>query len=632
MYIKKTVDSPSLLRLEEGEGGASVTIKKNRSDAQILSILVPESDRREGIGTALLSVSESLLTDEGFTRLYVDFIDSIEGMTELFENSGYELKKEAPVISLDIPSLLKQKIVSSIINQASKDVIFEHLSDVPVNRIDEVLDRLSKIGIELGNADIARLDKTFSGIVSKMGQLKALILCSSSDSRLHVDFLTSFSPDDPIYVVTAIGGMLNSVIDAGKENCQKLTLIAGNDSVNALLSHLAKKSSIEMQTECNVMMASKELKDQKPVAQDIEIEDVPDEDMAEEWKREIRKVAYQRNISWKMPWNRRNSGEASEGNETQDKETPGQERRITHIKKQPVYIPYDKDEDETEGLIKASTLRITEDNLSEYKGLLPPDISLNLQRPFFKGLAIKNEESPDASLVWEYKDPEDDNDTDAEIFFISSKNNDALETLIEEYTNELKTRDTVTSFFELKGLTGDQQKLLTSAGFAVKEGEGRDLCIPLSELSKCGVVSKAPASFVQNLASIDDRQYKRGVTNALFHKKKGILEDLVFLPKAWFDEDVSACVIADSKVTGMLLVHLTGDSKLIIDLLFSVGAEYKIEIIQMMRFALDRAMGKYPQDTEVILRRHNKETEALTEKLFPGAHGDTVAIGERREN
>ncbi len=160
MYIEKTVDTPSLLRLEEREGGSCVTIRKNGSDAQILSIFVPKRDRREGIGSALLSVSETLLAEAGFKRIYVDFIDSIEGMAELFEGGGYAIKKEAPVISLDIPSLLQHKIVSSFLKKGSKEVIFEHFSDIPVSRIDEVLDRLSKIGIELGNADIARFDKT----------------------------------------------------------------------------------------------------------------------------------------------------------------------------------------------------------------------------------------------------------------------------------------------------------------------------------------------------------------------------------------------------------------------------------------------------------------------------------------
>ena len=110
------------------------------------------------------------------------------------------------------------------------------------------------------------------------------------------------------------------------------------------------------------------------------------------------------------------------------------------------------------------------------------------------------------------------------------------------------------------------------------------------------------------------------------------MEDILFLPKGWFDNEISSCVVTDSKVTGLLLLHKNEEEELYVDLLFSVGAEYKIDIVNLIRFSVSKAMEKYGPDTKVIIRRHSAETEALAKTLFPEKEGEKVVLGERRED
>ncbi|MBR1856887.1 MAG: hypothetical protein IJ803_07415 [Oribacterium sp.] len=57
MHIFKTVDMDGYLRIEE-ECGAAVTLIVRESLANIIALFVPKSDRREGIGMALLAAAE----------------------------------------------------------------------------------------------------------------------------------------------------------------------------------------------------------------------------------------------------------------------------------------------------------------------------------------------------------------------------------------------------------------------------------------------------------------------------------------------------------------------------------------------------------------------------------------------
>ena len=100
MQFNKTVDNDGYIRIVE-ESEAAITLYVKRREARILSILVPKSDRREGIGSALLKAAEYEAWKHGARRFTADFSDEIRGMKEFFEKAGYTLEEQAPVCSID---------------------------------------------------------------------------------------------------------------------------------------------------------------------------------------------------------------------------------------------------------------------------------------------------------------------------------------------------------------------------------------------------------------------------------------------------------------------------------------------------------------------------------------------------
>ena len=180
-------------------------------------------------------------------------------------------------------------------------------------------------------------------------------------------------------------------------------------------------------------------------------------------------------------------------------------------------------------------------------------------------------------------------------------------------------------------LSEDEMSALKDAGFNISREESLDLVVPVSVVKASAFAEKKPADYVKNITAINEKQFKRGIANGLFHNRKGLLEDAAFLPMVWFDQKASCCVMADEKVVGFLLLHRNGEDSLFVDLLFSLGAEFTTDILNMIRFSVHALADYYPDTTSVVIRRHNDEIMGLTAKLFPGHTGETVYYGERRE-
>ncbi len=280
------------------------------------------------------------------------------------------------------------------------------------------------------------------------------------------------------------------------------------------------------------------------------------------------------------------------------------------------------------------TVRITEDNIDEYEDIIDPDVAENIGREYFRGIAVHKDvdEDPEAVLVWEYKNLEESRDTEAEITWCKVSNEQSGQKLLEEYTAEAAESEVVKSFYELPAGDEDARKCLTEAGFNETEKEGRDIMVTVEELSELSFVKKRIPPYVTAISELMVRQFRKGITNCVFSGRRGLLEDLEFLPMSWYDEDVSCCVQTDGKVNGFLLVNKTASGNLVIDFLFARDPDARINLVYMIRFAVNAASEKYPPETKVILRRHNEETWALVDKLFPNKKGINVCYGERSED
>ncbi len=125
--------------------------------------------------------------------------------------------------------------------------------------------------------------------------------------------------------------------------------------------------------------------------------------------------------------------------------------------------------------------------------------------------------------------------------------------------------------------------------------------------------------------------FYQGLMNILFRYDDPAQEDLAYLPKEWYEQSVSCFMRTDGKVSGFLLVHACPSGILVPILFFAVGTDFKISLIEMLRFSIRRAAEIYPEETVIRIRRRNTEVKALSGKLFPGKKGEPVLVCRRRE-
>ena len=274
-------------------------------------------------------------------------------------------------------------------------------------------------------------------------------------------------------------------------------------------------------------------------------------------------------------------------------------------------------------------IELNADNICDYEDIIDPDVAESIGREFYRGIAVENMGDPVSALVWEYRNLEDDTETEAEIVFIGGGNEETIKELLSEFDDQASEEDVGFSFFETDDLSDVSRKQFTEDGFEVSEEEGRNLIVKVSELAFLSEKKKKIPHKIVGLADLMEIQFLQGVTNCMFHGKKGIVEDLEYIEKDWFDEKTSAAVITDGKVSGFLLVHRFPSGNLMPMLLTAMGPDANIDILNMIRFSAGKALENYPGDTPVVIMRHNDPVRALTRKLFGKKTGNMAVRGER---
>ncbi|MCR5502812.1 MAG: hypothetical protein K6F53_07370 [Lachnospiraceae bacterium] len=276
--------------------------------------------------------------------------------------------------------------------------------------------------------------------------------------------------------------------------------------------------------------------------------------------------------------------------------------------------------------------RITEENVQEYMDHLSPDMAESMGREYFRGIGLKENGAPEGALIWEIKNAEDeDADRESELMFLGLADTADGGELFRVYSDEAEEEEVVRTFFELPDTDPSLEKLLSGQGFSVKNTESRDIIVTVGELSSLDLSKGKVPPYVCGVGELMARQYRRGIMNCLFQKRKGLLEDIGELPMSFFDQEVSSCVITDEKVNGFLLVHQTAGGMLVVELMASFEPDAAVNMAMMMRRSITEAANLYPADTKVLLRRHNDQTRQLSARLFPKKKGETVLAGERKE-
>ena len=603
MQLYKTFDSDGIIRIED-DGGSSVTVLNRGGSAFVLSLVVPEEDRGKGIGKALVEAVSRILAKRGVEKLEVDYPDRFEDYGQFLRCVGFSEASSVPVISVDLKTLLSDQFVKFAILSKVDGADYVPLADLEPDQLEELF-VYTRTHLLIDERDIDRFYNEASGIVyDDRGNMKAFLLCTKDEeeSSVHVDIFVSLEKGKPKYILSAVRGMLVGLLEAGGERAFKtITMVGANPDVNDLIHRNFKDQEI-VNTIGNAVFAIRKL---EKTDEEENIEDIPDEDMESEWKREVWNDPLLANITLKMPW-------------------------LRHIDEKPSVKGGEnkKSEDEDGGLEYMDTLRITSDNLDRFKDYLDALSVSDISRYYYRGLVAFDEDIPSAIMVYELKNLDSDDDTEARITYFSVKEEGAGRRLLSEYRCEAEKSSVKRTYFEFQELSDLEKEVLTSFGFSIQEREGQNLVFTLKELSATPILTKKSKDYVKSIKDVSEKELKNGINSFLSRNIKGSLEDLGILPFDWFEQDISSCVVSDEGVTGFFLTHVRGDNNLSIDFLRVAETGDKLDILLMLRSGLAAALEKYPVETKVFVRRHNKEIWALLVKLLPDKSGKMVFAGE----
>ncbi len=276
-------------------------------------------------------------------------------------------------------------------------------------------------------------------------------------------------------------------------------------------------------------------------------------------------------------------------------------------------------------------IEIDKKNVDDIGYMIPPDVSENIGRQWYRGLVSDN---ASAGIVWEYKNANDDEaDTTSEIVWASGDDKEVLEALLASYHINIMSESAVRSDFEMSKDSRNEtlKSALYEDRFKIENLESRDIYVTVGDFSRLKLKKNKTPFYIRPLEEVEYRKFKNGVIDCVFEGKKGLLEDLAWISPDWFDEEISSCVVMDEIVKGFLLIHRTATGILIVELLFSSGIEPRKYLLEMIKFSIRAAIKKYPPDTKILLRRHNSAVQMLVKKMFPDKKGDEVMACSRQE-
>ena len=278
---------------------------------------------------------------------------------------------------------------------------------------------------------------------------------------------------------------------------------------------------------------------------------------------------------------------------------------------------------------------ITEDNLEIYTDYLGEDMAENLNRMFYRGVVAVDDDStyPKGALVFRFVNLEEKAENEAVIEWLKVDDVDAGDALMEAYQNKIREKEVVRSSFVLPIAQGKLLKNFMKAnGFTVRLYEGDDLISCVDEMTKLPVLNmKIPMEGVHPLSNMLMRDFRKEMSRCVEAGRKGTCEDLAYLPMSYFDQNISSYVEKNGEVMGMQLYHKSPSGSLEIKLLIAWTKDFRLIFPQLFKQTLTSAIELYPQDTPVILNRHNEASLLLAEKLFPRGFGRPIYKGERIE-
>ena len=279
------------------------------------------------------------------------------------------------------------------------------------------------------------------------------------------------------------------------------------------------------------------------------------------------------------------------------------------------------------------SIYLDEDNIEMYMEYIGEDVAENIGRTFFRGMIIADGETPLAGIVWENRNMTQDAYNEAHIIWLRIEDDEAGDMLFSEYNESISEDEIVKSEYSLPAMSTSREKeALRKAGFTALFTEGDLIKARLSEIAALKPFQKVhPSENIHALKTMTQRGFTAAVRSFVLKGKYGICEDLHYLPRSYFENDISCYSEANGEVNGIFLFHKKPSGGLEVVVMAAIGNDYGKILPEMIRFSVSNTMELYSDETEVLIDRHNYATLALSEKLFPRGFGIPVYVGSRQE-
>lgn len=284
---------------------------------------------------------------------------------------------------------------------------------------------------------------------------------------------------------------------------------------------------------------------------------------------------------------------------------------------------------------------LDENNIEDYAAYIGEDTAEDIGRTFFRGLILLEEgqKEPLGSIIWEFRNLEAKQHVESYIRWFEAENQEEAEVLFLRY-NEMIAENGVEKSHVCIPATRESAKtrqILAGQGFGMQLMEGDDVAVGLSEILNMPIFKKSrgQSGFVHPLEDMPFRNYRKIITKLEMLGQKGTCEDLAYLPKSYFEGNVSCYYEDENGIRAVLLFHESPSGSLCLKVMRTVTGDHKEAtriFLQLLFYAVDYMEENCPDNTSVIVDRHNDSAFLLAEKLFPRGFGKPIYGGIRLEN
>ncbi len=246
MIFYRKSDECGCISLHDGNGGCAALWLETDA-ARLLGLSVPEQNALSGDleqKKALIGAAEAECVRQGKGKLVFDFEGKQEGLRQLFEESGYTLEAQDPVISVKAAELLASAGVQKSMRMRFPDVEAWSFSDLLRFQIREIVEGMNRLGFPVQKEEVQGALEPSLCAVAYDGQYKicALLLASLGEGEVLVEFLYGSSAKSPQFILSVCQQFLKSLVKQKLvEAYPVIRMLMVNESVYPLIRRLLDK-------------------------------------------------------------------------------------------------------------------------------------------------------------------------------------------------------------------------------------------------------------------------------------------------------------------------------------------------------------------------------------------------------